>query len=432
MTIYQGVASRQARVLLLACACAVMSLTGVQLVAPALPEIQTALKLTDSQVALFSSLFLTPGVVLSTPIGMAADRFGRRVILCGALLVLGLGGIALLMIHNIHFLLAVRLLQGVAFAAIIPTTITIIGDVLAGTEQIRAQGYRTVAMAGGEAALPLVGGGLAAIAWFAPFAVQAIAIPLAVISWLWLGEERHITRTTVRLRDVGPLIKGRVALSLQAAGLLRFFFKFAVWSYAPLILSQRGMSTSAISVSLSIMAIATAVAAWSAYAFARRCSVAILSAACLVSIAVAFLTIALTKYAPIAVLSLLILGWSDGLYGVLQNAIVGVSVSREIRATFVAMTASVRNFGKFAAPTVIGGLVVLTPLNIVFALLGLLSLISAPSSLAFRRVDSLLHSSAGNNGSTPTDERARRASSSQAGDHSRDRDRRRRDGLPEL
>lgn len=55
------------RSLFLAHAAGVVSLAGVQAVAPALPAVQEALGLSDSQVALVISAYLMPSVVFAVP-----------------------------------------------------------------------------------------------------------------------------------------------------------------------------------------------------------------------------------------------------------------------------------------------------------------------------------------------------------------------------
>ena len=50
------------------------------------------------------------------------------------------------------------MVQGAAFAAVHPLSITLIGDVRSGGDQVTAQGLRFVALAISDATLPVIGG----------------------------------------------------------------------------------------------------------------------------------------------------------------------------------------------------------------------------------------------------------------------------------
>lgn len=376
------------RVVLFVYVGAVMALSGVQLLSPALPAVQEALGLSDPQVALFTSLFLLPSVVMALPIGLAADKWGRRIPFTVSLLVMGLGGLILFFIHDTTVLFAVRLVQGVAFAALLPTSITIIGDVMEGPALVRAQGRRSVALATGETIYPLIGGALVGLAWYAPFAVQVLGIPLAVLGWLWLGDApREAGRKPVTVRDVGHMMANKFALSLQVAGFMRFMFKFAIWGYLPILFANRGIGTFTISMSLAVLSIVNVVSAWNADKVVRKVPVTVVAIGSLIGTAVGFIGVSLTSNIVLIFVFSIILGYVDGLYGVLQNAIVTVTVPREGRASFVAATGTVRNFGKFAGPTVMGLLLLLTSLDWVFVVIGVFALVMIPTSLPMRRAD---------------------------------------------
>ena len=65
-------------------------LTGTQSVVPALPAMQGELSLTEAQIGLFMGAYFLPSIFLALPAGMLADRFGRRAVFTGGLVVFGL------------------------------------------------------------------------------------------------------------------------------------------------------------------------------------------------------------------------------------------------------------------------------------------------------------------------------------------------------
>jgi MFS transporter, ACDE family, multidrug resistance protein len=377
-------------ILLVAYAGAVAALTGVQLITPALPAIQRGLDLSDSQVGLVTSLFLLPGLVLSVPIGFLTDRVGRRSVFCVALVLMGAGGVVLLVVHDTLVLFVVRLLQGVAFAALLPTTITLIGDVVKGSKQIRAQGNRNMVMAMGEASLPLIGGALVGLAWFAPFAVQVLAIPLAIIGWKVIGPRRTTRHYRTTLRSLGRLLRDGVAVAIQLAGMLRFLFRFALLSYLPILLDARDASPLLISVSLSSIAVAGILSAWAAPSIVGRARPSAIVALCLFTMSMTLAAVAVIPAHPIAIAAMVLFGFADMLYGVVQNAAMVTVVKDEARASFVAAIGAVRNFGKFAAPTLIGVLLLGLRLEQAFLIIAAVALLAIPTALPFRTIDDRL------------------------------------------
>jgi len=161
-----------------------LMLTGTQSLVPALPAMQDALSLTEAQIGLFTGAYFLPSIVLALPAGMLADRFGRRAVFVGGLTVFGLCGLSMTIWHNsFTFLLIARAVQGAAFAGVLPLTMTLIADARMGGDQVKGQSHRSVAMKVGETLGPAAGGALVLIAWFAPLALQVLALPLAAVAW---------------------------------------------------------------------------------------------------------------------------------------------------------------------------------------------------------------------------------------------------------
>ncbi|MGH8974260.1 MAG: MFS transporter, partial [Acidimicrobiia bacterium] len=110
---------------------AAISLSGVlgnALVAPALPDIARALSVDNTGIGLVVAAASLPGVVVAPVIGIAADRFGRRVVVVPCLVVFGLGGMAAMAAPNFGVLLAARLVQGVGAAGLVNLAVVMIGD----------------------------------------------------------------------------------------------------------------------------------------------------------------------------------------------------------------------------------------------------------------------------------------------------------------
>jgi MFS family permease len=384
------------RSLLLAHAAAAVALGGVQGILPALPEIQAALELSDAQIGAVNSAYLLPGVLLAIPAGFLADRLGRRMVYSGSLLLFGLAGAGVLLTPSFEQLLALRVLQGAAFAALLPLSVTIVGDLLSGAAQVREQGWRMLVITGSDTLLPLVGGGLVLLAWNAPFVLHTLALPLALIGWFGFSNTPGMARRAAfRISHLAALLRTRVAVAIQSLGVLRFLFKFAVLTYTPILMSQRGLGTSVIAVSISAMAAAAVVAALSTRWVLRRATGSQILAAALLAIAGALVTLAVVEHHAVMLVCLIIFGAAEGSFGIVLNAMTLEGVNEQQRATFVATVGALRNLGKFLAPALLGLAVLWMPLATAFVLVGVIAVASLGAVPAVRTLDPYLRREGG-------------------------------------
>ena len=360
------------RSLLLAHACGAVVLGGVQGIVPALPEMQRVLALSDAQVGLVNSVYLFPSVVLAIPAGFLMDRIGRRRVFVGALTIFGVSGLALLFVTSLPLFLVLRALQGIGFAAALPLSVTLVGDLLSGLAQVREQGVRMLFLTGSDVALALLGGALVSVSWHAPFLLHLLALPVALAGWRYLEVPiaRPHPETRLGVGDLAGLLRTRLAAALQALGLLRFFFKFALLAYSPVLLSGRGWSAGAIAVGLAATAAAATVAAYASRWVTVRWRGTSVLVAGLVATAVGFTVLASTSSDVVAAVCLVVLGLSEGTLGVISNAMILEGVTATQRAVFVSTAAAFKNLGKFGAPAILGVAVLAVSLSNAFVLVG--------------------------------------------------------------
>ena len=158
-----------------------MAMLGVASVTPAFPSIAAALDIAPRSVALLVSAFTVPGVLLTPLLGVLADRFGRKPVLVPSLILFGLAGSACGFARSFELLVVLRLLQGVGAAALGAINVTLIGDLYGGRRRTEAMGYNSAVLSVGTAAYPAIGGALATIAWYWPFFLPILAVPVALI-----------------------------------------------------------------------------------------------------------------------------------------------------------------------------------------------------------------------------------------------------------
>ncbi|HEX2140745.1 MAG TPA: MFS transporter [Candidatus Limnocylindria bacterium] len=371
---------RRRRTLPLAYAGSIIGLTGVQLIVPALPLLQRSLGLSDVQLGVFTAVYLLPGVLLAAPIGFLADRLGRKVLFVASSAVFGLAGGLLFGVHDVPTVFLLRGLQGVAFACLFPLTLTMVGDVTPADGHVREQGRRSIYMALADVALPMVGAAVVALGTFAPFLVQTSALGLAVLGLLLLPHDRGGYGRPTSATELLRVFRTAPSIALQLAGLYRFLFKFVIYSYGGLLLFDRGFSPQMIGVMVGLLSVANVLAAAACRAWAYRFPGPRLIALALVAAGAGMAITAAASTAPLLVLAFWLLGLADGLLGVLTNAYMMEMTDSAGRGSYVAMTGAVRNLGKFAAPTLAGGLLWLLPLSGVFGVFAVLAFL-APITL---------------------------------------------------
>lgn len=360
---------------------AAVALTGVQLIAPALPVMQDEFGLSDSQLALVMSVYLLPAAIASIPVGMLADRLGRRLVYGVALVLFGACGIVLVLVDDFTTFLVVRFLQGLGFAGLLPLSMTILGDAFSGIDLVGAQGARSVAMSIGDGVLPVVGGLLVGLSWFAPWLGQTLAIPLGIVVLVTMVDSPSVQRARERgrvgSRELLRLFKSLPIFALQYAGFLRMFLKFCILTFFPVFLVDvRSLTPAFAGVAVGVAALAgTGIAAMSGR-LARIGKPTTWVITGVVGMGVALIGLVTLPW-PWAILAAAVsYGACDGMLGVFINSFVTAATGAEQRASFVSATGAIRNFAKFAAPVVFAALIVPLPIGAAFVLVGAMTIVS--------------------------------------------------------
>ena len=375
-----------------------LMLTGTQSLVPALPAIQTELSLSEAQIGLFTSVYFLPSILLALPAGMLADRLGRRAVFTGGLLLFGLCGLVMTVWHeSFTFLLIARSVQGAAFAGVLPLTMTLIADARVGGDQVKGQSHRSLAMKVGETLGPAFGGALVLIAWFAPFALQILALPLAALSWRQVPTGRTAGNTIGG--SLGVLFREFKSLDfvlLQSVGFFRFFFKFGFLTFMPLLAVDAGILTI---FETGILLTASAASALVIAAVMTRISISrppsFLIGLNLGIVGLSLVVIGLADTAWLLIAGSIAFGLADSAASIIYSAVITEAVADDMRATFVAANGAIRNLGKFAAPIALGLVLVVWPISTGFVILGSGAVLVGLAARTLRSFDSLAVTRAG-------------------------------------
>lgn len=237
---------------------------GSYAASPALPSIVSGVGVSEADVGLVMAAYTLPAIFLLPVIGVLTDMYGRRTVLLPSLVLFGVAGVAVAFVESFLAILILRVVQGVGGAALIPVAITLIGDYYTGETGSAAQGIRLSANGFSSIALPAVAGFLAGIAWYHPFLLYAIALPTAVLTYVYVPETLDATATksvmdeireyagAIRIEMIDPdmaiLLIGGFAQGFSYYALLTYVPLFAVDSLgatvflAGTVLSARGIA----------------------------------------------------------------------------------------------------------------------------------------------------------------------------------------------
>ena len=148
-------------------------------IAPALPAMQAHFA-DQPNAALLVKLALTIvglAIALSAPLsGILADRFGRRPVLIGSLILYAIGGASGLIVSSLGALLAGRVILGLAVAGTMTASGALINDLFSGPARGKFLSQQAAFTSFGGAVLLPLGGILAGVGWRAPFAIYFVAL----------------------------------------------------------------------------------------------------------------------------------------------------------------------------------------------------------------------------------------------------------------
>ena len=128
---------------------------------------------------------------MTTPIwGKLADLFSKKVLVQSATVVFVLGSVAAGMAHNVPFLIACRVVQGIGMGGLTALAAAIMGAIVAPRERGRYSGYMGAVMAVATVSGPLLGGFVVdSWGWRWTF---YICVPLAIVAIFILQTQLHL------------------------------------------------------------------------------------------------------------------------------------------------------------------------------------------------------------------------------------------------
>jgi MFS family permease len=147
-------------------------------ISPTLPALQTHFRAVPN-IEILAPLVLTItalAIAFFAPLaGLIIDWFGRKKLLLSGLILYGLSGSCGLYLDSVWGLIVGRAVLGMAVAAVMTCSTTLVADYLTGAERQRFIGLQIAFMNFGGVVFIVCGGFLSDISWRAPFAIYLVS-----------------------------------------------------------------------------------------------------------------------------------------------------------------------------------------------------------------------------------------------------------------
>ncbi len=162
-----------------------MGVLAFSVIAPALPDLADEMGVSRGAIGLVQGVVAVPGIVLAPYIGYLADRYGRRQVIRGSLVIFGVAGLAAFFVRSYWPLVLLRFLQGFGTSGLLALGVVVVGDLFTGLERRWAMGLNLAGLTLMTTVAPILGGFLAEGGAFRPFLLFSLAFPVWLLArWL--------------------------------------------------------------------------------------------------------------------------------------------------------------------------------------------------------------------------------------------------------
>lgn len=331
-----------------------LAIMGVASLTPAFPEIIRQFDISVEEIGLLITIFTLPGILLAPVMGILADRLGRKAILLPSIFLFGIGGFLCAFTTEYQHLLILRFIQGTGAAALGMINITLIGDIYTGPQRSTVMGYNASVLSIGTAVYPVIGGSLAVMAWYYPFYLPLLALPvgLFVIFGLKNPEPSKKQSFSSYLKNTWVAINKKDVWALFILSILVFIILYgSLLTFFPLLLEEKFQANAFnIGMVMSIMSITTALVSSQLGKLSQKFDAKSLLIYSASFYFIAMIFIAYAESWVLIFLSIIIFGMGHGLFiPNIFNLLVGYASINE-RAGFMSINSMVLRIGQTAGP----------------------------------------------------------------------------------
>ena len=209
-----------------------------------MPILKLEWSLTPGQLGLISAS-TSIGMVVGAPIcGLLADKYGRKNVLIGTLILFSLGNILLTLTHNISGFIAVRFITGIGLGGELPVAATAVADRFSGKKQAKmlviADSFWAIGWIFAALLSFLI---MPKIGWRFTILIASITVVFAFIMRRHLSIEPHQNHT-VKQHSISALWQSKYRRPLIILGALWFVVMlsyYGMFLWLPSVLVLRGL-----------------------------------------------------------------------------------------------------------------------------------------------------------------------------------------------
>ncbi len=358
-----------------------MTIMAGAIVAPSLPRISEVfsdvpdVELLSRLVLTLPALFIT---LFSSLAGWSVDRFGRRFMLLGSLLLYAISGTTGAYANNLYLILAGRAFLGIAVAGNMIAITTLIGDYLQGAERGRFFGFQGSFMAFGGVFFIVLAGWLADISWELPFWIYSLSLLVFVLCYYFVTEPQRPKKKLPGLADIPETYNRKLTHFVMLMGFAGMAFFYIIPAQAPFLLSGiEGVTNSMIGYAISLSTLAGAIISFFYGKIRLRLSFQWIYAASFFLFAMGYLVIAHAQTYPEALFGLYVAGTGTGMLFPNANLWM-IQIAPETRRGLLVGNLSMAVFlGQFVSPLLVHPLISKHGIHAAFLFPGLAMLMIA-------------------------------------------------------
>jgi ACDE family multidrug resistance protein len=264
---------------------------------------------------------------------------------------------------DLDWVLGLRFVQGIGGSSLVSLNFALAGDLFQGRERVRATGNIAALQNVGSGLLPILGGALASIAWFWPFALPLIGIPIGIyiIYFLEPTETKSDTGTRAFLGYAWHHLMDRRVIELLAMTAGFIFAGFGAFvTYMPLYLKDTFATPEIlIGVVLAARSVSGVIVATQLSKFTERYSYRTLISGAFVALGTGMVIVPFLPSVWAVMLTAVIYGGSFAIIRAsLQLLLIEIAPS-DLLATFTSAGSFFLRFGQTIAPIAAGFMIVL-------------------------------------------------------------------------
>ena len=362
---------RELQVVVIATAATV---TGVFVVSPIVSQLSGPFGVTDAQAGQLVTAFVAPSIVLVPAMGMLADRMGRKPILVTGLLVFGVAGAAIAAVPSFPVVMGLRAIQGIGYAAIIPVTVAMLGDLYSGEREATAQGLRVAGIQAVNLVSPPLAGVLVLASWRYPFLLYALAVLIAAWAWVALPDVEPAGATSIRAyaADLASSLARPAMAMVMLTFAVRFVLTFAFFAYVSVLVGAAlGGSAVASGLLVSGYGLVSLVASTQVGRMTSAWDIVLVTLAGFVIAGIGMTLMGAVPSTAGLVVGAVLLGFGGGVTGPVQKSLVTQYVPASKRAGAVSSSVVLQSVGQAVGPLLMGLVIARYPVTLGFVGFGI-------------------------------------------------------------